>query len=904
MARRLYAVAVLLAALLPPLLYAGHAAAETAPGSNLTEEIRLLIAAVADSGINASLLSDALHGLTDCYQGPVADAARAALEALNEPPLLAQRLRELADLAAKVESPLLTCPKAAAAHYLYTVVLASFYTPTGLGVLIPPGGEASATLPPRLGGAACSPRGYAAVIAAASAGWLDDRIAMEVLNETGGAACLVIAAGLAGPPPTLAPEGGTAVSADTALEIITAYYVASGAAPPSPPWVFEDAVELLAADKRLEAAGLLHLLEAAYPAYSAALATVAASSDPLLHYAEKRAQATPRPRLPSSSPYCLAEQLLAESLVSREAGPETGVAEMLGAAASMCYAATGRGVLEMLEVNPLAPLDPAAASLGPGGPVRPLAEASAELPRSLSVPVTPEEAAHVLKSSRLPGSNINEIVRMAVEVKPLLELLAQWRGDPVLLGYAARAAGLRTGPGGEAYIDYAVARLVAWALVREGRIHFPNLVINDLQSPVEPYYVIFTVPGRQRLILWALGWITTTDPPSAEPRSSNGAEATAPEGQAPEPAAGRETAAPPMQPVAPSVETLEELADTLAAIPGGEAYAEILREAADAIRSGDYARAAEAARRLRSILENIAGEEAAQRLIEEAARNLGMDPEELARLLAETASLRPTGSGVTVDLREATLLAQRLAEAAATPEPGAETDTTATAAAQLLEAATGVIAESTRRALEQGEAPQPLRLEGLEWLLENTGPAGLFANITSLVAGLTAGLAAGEGGGTAATAASPGGVVVQPPPAPAYAAPRWLRLAAATAAAVAATLAAARSGALRRAAAAARLAAAERRLRPPTTSGGSGGEAAEAFAALLDAFARVHRPRRPSETHREYGRRLEGSLARVYWAAAAAYEKLRFGHGGAEELEALRRALREARRVLTGRGRR
>jgi len=900
--RLLIRVAVAVLAMVAALQLPLHASAQQE--GNLTDQIRALIASVASNGLNESLVADALTNLTKCYPGAIAEAAEAARAALGDPELLAQRLRQLAALAVEAAGQKPLCPRPVAAHSLYVAVLASFYTPTGLGVMLPPGDGVAAPLPPSLGGAVCGPRGYAAVLAAAASRWLSDDIAIQVLNETGGAVCLVLAAAHAGPPPVASPAGGTAVSPKTAVETIEAYYLSHGRVPPaSPAWVFEDAVKLLQQGRRAEAAGLLHLIEAAYPGYSVALSVAASSDDPLLYYAQKRAQGMPRLELPIDNPYCLAEKLLAESLASHEAGPETGVAEMLGVSASFCYAATGRGVAEMLKVNPLAPLDPVAIGIGPpGGPSRLLVEQSTTLPRSLLVPVTAEEAAIVLARSKLNERSIEAIVRDAVALEPLLKLLARHRGDPQVLGYIARAAGLRA-INNNLYIDYAVARLVAWALVREGKIHFPNLVINDLQSPIEPYYVIFTVPGQQRIILWALGWITTVTPPSSAP---GGGAAGEEKQRTNETVAGSEAAANTAETgqasIAPSVEKLEELADTLASLPGGQAYAEILHEAADALRAGDYARAAEAARKLRKVLENLVGKEAARRLIEEAAKSLGMSPEQLAKLLAEAASLKPTGNGVTVDLKEATILSEKLAAGKTAGAAGGGPE----AATRLIEAAAGVVAESTKLALQEGQGLQPLRIEGLSWLLNNTGTNSLFANITGLIARTVGGsMQVPEGGAEAASASSPATLLPSPPPAPSLEPPGWVRLAAAAAVAVLAVAAAARTGLLKRTVESIRLAMVERRL-AKAEAGAVGGhldvEAAEAFAAILEAMSRAYRPRRPSETHREYGRSLGGgAAARLYWAAASAYEKLRFGHGGASELEALRRALREARRLLAAR---
>ena len=900
------AAALVAAALLAQALLAHAASAEAGGGStNLTKEIRSLLAAVKTRGLGEEKLAKALAEVARCYGGRVAAAARDALEALrgHNPDELRAALQRLALYAAE-EAGAPRCPRVVAAHSLYTAVLAAFYQPTGFGVLIPLQGV-SAPLPPRLGGRLCGPHGYAAAVAAAAAGWLDDAMARGVLNETSGGPCLVAAAAAAGPPPQLGQDGGTALSQRLALEAVSRYYLDQDRVPPgSPGWVFEDAVGLIRRGERAEALGLLHLLEAAYPGYAAVLSAFAASNDPLAYYASKRAAGVPRLELPAENPYCVAEAMLARLLggsaleAPRSQLEASGALELLGEAASLCYAATGRGIVELLKANPLAPLDPDAVALGPPGPQQALAKASQPLPRRLDVPLAPQEAALILRRAGLAGLTPRQLIEAEVELKPLLERLSRARGSPELLGYLVRAVSLRWRSNGTV-LSYASARLAAWALLREGRVHFPNLVINDVQTPIDPYYVIFTVPGQQRLILWALGWVTSLEPPTTrggeqQPGAGeSGGNTGGPGGRGN--GGQRQGGQGP-----PDAEKLEEIARALEGLPGGKPYADLVHEAAEAIRSGDYARAAAAAERLRKLLEAMVGKEAAQRLIREAARALGASPEELAKLLAEAASLKPSSQGASVDVKEATILARRLAA----QEQEAGTGNKAGTPGRLIEAAAEIAAESAKYTLSHGEKPRPLRVEGLEWLLSNTGPGALFANITSLIAGI-AGPRAGPLPAQGAGEQTGGGEMqlpLPPPPAPPRP-PSWVRAAALAAVLLAAALLAARSGLLGRVLEAARLRRAEARLRGAAETRGEAGEAAaEAFAALLGSFEKLYRPRRRSETHREYGAGLRGGLGRLYWGAAAAYERLRFGHGGRGDLEALLAALREVRRLARRRG--
>ena len=944
--------AALLAGLLLALLLAVHQAYAASGGNEtgkLAEEIRSVLEKITASGIPYSEAARVYEQASHVLPGPASGAAAAAAEALRgnaAPGTVAERLAGfLAALEQLGASGLRgCCPGPGAARVVYEAVRLAYYTPTGLGVLLPPAGSEAGLALGVPGGEWCSgPNGSAALAAALASGYVDDGM-LEPLLLPGagdwGPRCALAAVAQARWP------GGLNVSPRLAGELLTAYYVSTGRAPPpDEAWVYEDAVAAAEAGDNETARGLLALLAAQHPGYVRALLDTGVirpvNGDPLLGLLEPRLHWGRGQQPPGQGLYCRAAAALAGDILGWARNSSTASLELLGEAVSLCAArARSPDALAWgLRFNPFIPLDAAVLeAAGLRGPLMQVARLNSWGLRSqLRVKVGDEAAlldlvarAGLLNATarveKKPGGVQGEEVvvieidleKTVRELAPLLSLHPEWiAGNAsrarspaealVRLGSLARLAGLRPCPGsvGGCFLeDYAAVRVVAWAALVEAQRLRGDLALGGLRDPLAPMQASFTVPGLQDLLRWSLGWDASLSPPSRyscvgapfaciqpggpmEPaNATREANSTAVAG--PGAATGAEASR-----RDELLRELERLARTLDQLPGGAPYAQLVREAVDAIRSGDYARAAAAAQRLRSLLAQAVGTERAEELIRAAASSLGVSPAELARLLAEAASIGLShGNTVTINPEEASILAKRLLEEAG---QGGARGTGEGGSPQATGALATVVAEAVARsaaeAARSGRAV-PVRIEGLDWLIAAARAGGsAFVGVAGLLRGLASATPNATGIGPVASwspvAGGPAPRGAASPVPVATAPPAWAVAAAGLAAALAAAW---RLGLLGRLADSLRARLAARRLQ--------GGDASAAFAEVLRLVSRVYRERKPWETPREYGRGLLGALGDAYRRAALAYEALRFG-GRREAARDLARALEELRRLVT-----
>jgi len=938
--RRL-AAALLLAALLAAALAATRASAAAGAGGNetgkLAEEIRSVLEKVVSTGITYSKAARVYEEASRLLPGPASAAAASAAEALRgnaSPATVAERL---AGFLASLESLGARglrgcCPGPRAAHAIYEAVRLAYYTPTGLHVLLPPGGAEAGLALGLPGGEWCSgPNGSAALVAALATGYVDDEMLSPLLlpgaGDWGPRCGLAVAAQAAWPQ-------GLNVSPALAGRLLEAFYVSTGRAPPpDEAWVYEDAVAAAQAGDNTTARGLLALLAAQHPGYVEALFSTGVfkpRGDPLLGLLSPRLHWPRGPGAPpASGTYCRAAASLLGDILSWARNSSTASLELLGEAVSLCAAqARDTRVLAWgLRFNPFIPLDAwVLEAAGLQGGLVDLARLNTWSMRSqLRVPLDNTALLGLAARSRLLGyavlghtANATSLNGGILEIDlkplrrlaPLLSLHPEWiAGNAskaktpaealVRLGVLARVAGLRPCPSaaGTCFLeDYAAVRLAGWAaLVEAGRLR-GDLVLGGLRDPLAPMQASFTIPGLQALLRWSLGWDTSLNPP--QPYTCIGSRFACVQPGGSKASANSTAAAPPStaggtggrsQEVLGELDRLARLLDQL---PGGAPYAQLVREAADAIRSGDYARAAAAAQRLRRLLAQTVGEQRAEELIRAAAQSLGMSPEELARLLAEAASITlASNDTVTVNPEEATILSKKLLEETGEVRAAGAGEASQEASGAVARVLAEAVARSAAEAAKQGRAV-PVRIEGLDWLIAAAEAGGsVFVDAASLLSSI-AGNATGPAPPGAAPSWSPlaaapsgPGSAAAAPPAPHP--PAWLLPAAVAAAALAAAW---RLGALSAALDAARARLAARRLR--------GGDASAAFAEVLRLVSRVYRERRPWETPREYGRGLRGALAPVYRRAAEAYEALRFG-GRGEAAAELARALDELRRLVS-----
>ena len=934
--------AALLAGLLLALLLATHHAYAASGGNEtgkLAEEIRSVLEKITASGIPYSEAARVYEQASHVLPGPASGAAAAAAEALRgnaAPGTVAERLAGFLAALEQLGANGLRgcCPGPGAARVVYEAVMLAYYTPTGLGVLLPPAGSEAGLALGVPGGEWCSgPNGSAALAAALASGYVDDEMLEPLLlpgaGDWGPRCALTVLAQARWP-------GGLNVSPRLAGELLTAYYVSTGRAPPpDEAWVYEDAVAAAEAGDNETARGLLALLAAQHPGYIRALLDTGVihpvNGDPLLGLLEPRLHWGRGQQPPGRGLYCRAAVSLVNDILGWARNSSTASLELLGEAVSLCAArARSPDALAWgLRFNPFIPLD--AAVLEAGGLRGPLMQVarlnSWGLRSQLRVRVGDEAAlldlvarAGLLNATARAEKKTGgaeggaEVVVIEIDVAkavrrlaPLLSLHPEWiagnasgarsPAEALLrLGALARVAGLRQCPGGGCFLeDYAAVRVVAWAALVEAQRLRGDLALGGLRDPLAPMQASFTVPGLQDLLRWSLGWDASLSPPGrygcmgtpfncvqpGGPMAPAGAPATNATGPAAGPVAGRR---------GELLRELEQLASILDQVPGGAPYAQLVREAVDAIRSGDYARVAAAAQRLRSLLAQAIGTERAEELIRAAASSIGVTPEELARLLAEAASISLSqGNTITINPEEASILAKRLLEEASTGQGGAAGAGEAVpgAVARVLAEA---VARSAAEAARSGRAV-PVRIEGLDWLIAAARAGGsVFVDAASLLQGIasstpnTTGPAPAASWSPVAGGPAPSGASSIPAaPAP----PAWAVAAAGLAAALAAAW---RLGLLGRLADALRARLAAHRLQ--------GGDASAAFAEVLRLVSRVYRERRPWETPREYGRGLRGAVAEAYRRAALAYEALRFGgrRGAAQDLA---RALEELRRLVT-----
>ncbi len=767
---------------------------------------------------------------------------------------------------------------------------------------------------------------------------LEAALAEEGLRASPGCVAAALLAAGARPP------AGEALKLLRSLE---AYRLLAGL----PAWdQWEQLAKLYASGSRLEAAAAAGLLLSAKPWGQAGLAAACSlepgaapegrlllasllrgekppgcSAASLLHGRLEAARSPRRPGpLGDPATTCGAYRALVADVETMNVTPASGAVEMLAAAASLCAleTATVQPLIETLRLNPLAPLDPWVASLayaratGDQGPAEaawmggglgqaaaagasglwrlPLVEAfswAAFEGSPLWVRVTRGEAARLAGGADPLKAAMTVVYAAAVDPDVLVAEITRSRGDPVVLGTLSRLAGLRPEPRGDGYIvDYATVRVVAWVLVKRASINFPNIVSGSSGSPLDPYYVIFTIPGRQRIILWSLGWVTTLQPPGEQQPQPGGA--------------GGEEPRQPREPVEPEAgdggreggvvspgEAAARLREAarLAEAAGLDEAAGLLEAAAEALERGDYLAAMQQLRRAAELL-GLSPEQLAE-AVARAAERMGLTPEEAARLVAEALSLDVDAEGrVRVDLARLAELEQALAGAAAGGGPGGSAGGGAAAVAEKL------VEEhlAAARLIEETGAARVIEVTGVERLL---GGAGGVLDVTGRI---LAAVGAGGGEGGALQPAAGGGASAAPEVEPPRGGPGWLlplTLLAAAAAAAPVVLLAARTLRVRVAAAAARRVAAARLRRLPREAG----DARSLYAALVEALGAVYRERRPWETHREYGRGLRGELAAAYREAAAGYEEARFG-GRVEAVERLRRAAERLARLLSGGG--
>ncbi len=941
----------MLLGLLSALLLASlHAYASTGGNETgkLAEEIRSVLKKITASGTPYREAARVYEEASGLLPGPASRAAEAAAEALRSnaaPSVVAEKLAGfLASLEQLGANGLRgCCPGPRAARVVYEAVRLAYYTPTGLGVLLPPAGSEAGLALGVPGGEWCSgPNGTAALVASLATGYVDDgMLAPLLLPGAGdwGPRCAVAAIAQARWP------SGLNVSPRLAGELLTAYYVSTGRAPPpDEAWVYEDAVAAAEAGDNTTARGLLALLAAQHPGYIHALLDAGVfkpGGDPLLGLLAPRLHWPHKPPAGlGSHPYCRAASDLVNDVLGWAHNSSTSSLELLGEAVSLCAAETrDAGVLAWgLRFNPFIPLDAwVLDAAGLRGPLLAAARLNSwELRSQLRVKVSDEETLLVLvaragllnaivktrgnaegvKGEEKTGVTEIDVAGALRRLAPLLSLHPEWvagnasrarsPAEALLrLGYLARVAGLRPCPGstGGCFLeDYAAVRLVGWAALVEAQRLRGDLALGGLRDPLAPMQASFTVPGLQGLLRWSLGWDASLTPPGRY--GCMGAPLNCVQPGGPAAPAGRGNPASSTTGNATGAATgtaagshgellreLEQLARTLDQVPGGAPYAQLVREAIDAIRSGDYARAAAAAQRLRSLLAQAIGAKKAEELIRAAASSLGVSPEQLARLLAKAASISLTqGNTVTINPEEASILAKRLLEEANAAQGGG-TGTGGAASQAVARVLAEAVARSAAEAARQGRAV-PVRIEGLDWLIAAARAGGsVFVDAASLLRGIasstpntTGPLPAAPwspvGGGPSAPGGAPSAPAAPAPPA-------WV---AAVAGLGVVAVAAWRLGLLARLLDSVRTRLAAHRLQ--------GGDASAAFAEVLRLVSRVYRERRPWETPREYGQGLRGAIAATYRRAVLAYEALRFGgrRGAARDLA---RALEELRRLVT-----
>ncbi len=888
--RLLAAVAAVV--VLSSALVAATASAQGAPPPppNVTvaaEAIRSVISMLLREGYSWGQAAQLFHNLSLCLPGTgLGEAAAEAASALSSHNVSAAS-RDLARfLDALATSPLehaaaaSTCPAGELARLVYGAVLASLYTPTPLGLVPPPHAP-----PPGLSAGPCAtPAGVAALASARISGGLYTMVAEEALRAGAEPACLIYAAGSTG-----GLLGGDARR--VAGTLIASWYASVGRPEPPPAGVFEDAVGLAAAGNWSLARGLLAALEAAYPSYTRLLRTL--GLDPLrVLQARVEHSGGWSLGLPATG-YCMEARSLL-NVPPSERGV-TGFYDMLGEALSLCAAETRRPglVVEAAGLNPWIPFDPvplAAAGLQ-GSKGYALAAASASsVPHGLLVHVSGEEAAKLLREAlgidapaRGPGLYRALVEAWRLQLSPG-RLAAIVSGNLTRLGLVSRAVSLRPYRGGLA-VYYASVRLTSWLLAKQGAAGAS--ILGGLgDTPLAPMYTVFSMPGRQLLARWALGWITGLEPPEATHGKGSGAAGT-----------------PFIKLLGSAAQGAGQLPGNLTALvsalnqtPEGRAVAQLVQQVLSAAERGDYASAADAAQRLWRMLESILGPEAARQLVLEAAKALGENPEKVAEALAAVASLKFNGRTVTVDLASASRLAGQLVEAARSAETGGAPPPEARELIKrLISAVAGAEAEAAEAA--KGKPVTVVRIEGVENLVGGLKGLNVFVDLTSVLA-KALGPSSGAPAAGPAKAAAPVRLPVPPPPPapPVGAAPGWgvLLLVAAVAAGLLA-YAEWRLGLLSGLVEQARL----RSLESKVARGG--GAVVEAFAELLRVYERRFGKRRRWETHREYASRLSGPALRPYMEAAEVYERTRFGPGaGPGDAERLRRALGEARRLLGG----
>ncbi|ALL00247.1 hypothetical protein Pyrde_0197 [Pyrodictium delaneyi] len=694
------------------------------------------------------------------------------------------------------------------------------------------------------------------------------------------------------------------------------------------------------------------------------------------------------PSLPSGSSYCTVFEAAVRSILDPDVTETQAAWSVAAAAASLCYADTGspEPLIALLLFQPFTAPDPwllaegikrqasqngDQAFAGYASKVSQLAwEGRLEEAASVEPEGPPEtRLAYILFSAAVAGlqEGFNPLV-VNVDNSTALALLEaagfESPRDAVLvvldparvmeeivksnttsleqLGALARAASIRPLHGGYV-LDYADVRVVSWTIV-----HMYSWLRDgyELPPPGQP-------PGGDTLLSWALGYLTTMQPPAkpagdagegqhvaitntttveGEPSTTSNTTANS-EASAPVNATDIGVASPEIEQLA---RQLESLADMLRTVPGNdtarqaqaEAIAELLDQIAQSIREGDYASAVAASQQLQQMLEETTGSDVLQLL--QLAQLLRNDTSswDVAQILAKAASLRLENSTVSIDLGEMSQLTDLLAttgqQSLLNELERAVTSGEAEKVADIIETIASRGGEEQLREAIRILAEESGAGEEVARILEIRGLGDLAAQLYQVLGGQTPQAVAGtaqeavelpvSGSYTAGSQASNATVYQSPslpklPPAPSL--PSNLPglaglgfLAAPLLLAGLALLAATRYREIMALVARVRLARLERRLASSVAGDARPREArrviVEAFSQILRLYEAVYAPRAVSETHREYAGKLPVEEKTRYIPAAMVYEKAKFSNEpvSGRDVETLQRILSEIRRVI------
>ena len=709
-----------------------------------------------------------------------------------------------------------------------------------------------------------------------------------------------------------------------------------------------------------------------------------------------RAHNASLPSLPNGSSYCTVFEATVRSILDSDLAETQAAWSVAAAAASLCYADTGspEPLLALLLFQPFTAPDPwllaegikrqasqngdrafagyalkvsqlvwegrleEAASVEPEGPPEArlayilFSAAVAGLREGFNPLVVDVDNSTALALLEAAGfESPRDAALVVLDPARVVEEIAKSNTTPSLeqLGVLARAASIRPLQGGYV-LDYADVRVVSWTIVhtyswlRDGY---------ELPPPGQP-------PGGNTLLSWALGYLTTMQPPAklaggvgegqdvvianttsvkGEPSTtSNTTNTTAgSEANAPVNATDMGTASPEIEQLA---RQLESLADMLRMAPGNdtarqaqaEAIAGLLDQIAQSIREGDYASAVAASQQLQQmLLEETTGSGVLQLL--QLAQLLRNDTSswDVAQVLAKAASLRLENSTVSIDLGEMSQLADLLVasgqQSLLNELERAVTSGEAEKVADIIETIASRGGEEQLREALKILAEKSGAGEEVARILEIRGLGDLAAQLYQVLGGQTPQAVAGiagtaqeavelpvSGSYTAGSQALNATVHQSPslpqlPPAPSLLGnlpglAGLSFLAASLLLAGLALLAATRYREITALVARVRLARLERRLASSVAGDARPREArrviVEVFGQILRLYEAVYAPRAVSETHREYAGKLPVEEKTRYIPAAMVYEKAKFSNEpvSGRDVETLQRILSEIRRVI------